>query len=301
MNVRDYDYIIRIAENQSITKAAAALYITQSALTKYLQRIEEEIGLPLFLRSGHKFLLTDAGREYVETGRVILKLDQNLMHKLNQSADLRQREVRFGFGMGREHFLYSKVFPKFLKEHPGITLKNHADSSRHLKMYMDNGLLDLALVTNMDPAPGYHYIPVKQCYLSLLVPHDSHLMDRAETIDGYPFPAVSLSDCAGETFVSTDPTTHSGSFSDKLLKQYLPDAYISMEVSDIRSLFSAVSSGFGIAITLSYDFIGKDLRYLSIKESKPIEENIQLVYRSDIAMSKSMKDLIEIIVQASKE
>ncbi|WP_036608389.1 LysR family transcriptional regulator [Oribacterium sp. P6A1] len=301
MNVRDYEYIIKIAENQSITKAASALYITQSALTKYLQRIEEEIGLPLFLRSGHKFLLTDAGREYVETGRVILKLDQDLMQKLNQSSDLRQKEVRFGFGMGREHFLYTKVFPKFLKEHPGITLKNHADASRHLKMYLDNGLLDLALVTNLDPAPGYKYIPVKQCYLSLLVPADSHLTESASTIEGYPYPVVSLSDCAAETFVSTDPTTHSGSFSDKLLKQFLPDAYVSMEVSDIRSLFNAVRAGFGIAITLSYDFVGKDLKYLSIREAKPIEENIQLVYRSDMAMSKSMKDLIDIILEAARD
>ncbi|SEA61501.1 DNA-binding transcriptional regulator, LysR family [Oribacterium sp. KHPX15] len=301
MNVRDYEYVIKIAENQSITKAAAALYITQSALTKYLQRIEDEIGLPLFLRSGHKFLLTDAGREYVETGRVILKLDQDLMHKLNQDADLRQKEVRFGFGMGREHFLYTKVFPRFLKEHPGITLKNHADSSRHLKMYLENGLLDLALVTNLDPAPGFKYIPVKSCYLSLLVPTDSSLINKAENIEGYPFPVVSLSDCAEETFVSTDTTTHSGSFSDKLLNQYLPEAYISMEVSDIRSLFNAVRVGFGIAITLSYDFVGKDLCYLSIKEAQPIEENIQLVYRSDLAMSKSMKDLIDIILEAVKE
>ena len=44
MNIKDYRYIVEIAEQESISKAAAVLYITQSALTKFLQRIEEELG-----------------------------------------------------------------------------------------------------------------------------------------------------------------------------------------------------------------------------------------------------------------
>ncbi|OON85682.1 hypothetical protein BXO88_11385 [Oribacterium sp. C9] len=298
MNIRDYEYIITIAEHQSITKAAAALYITQSALTKFLQRAESELGIQLFLRSGHKFLLTDAGREYVETGRVIMKLDHELMNNLRKKADSRQKEIRFGFGMGREQFLYTHVFPEFIKNHPEITLKNKADTSRHLKMYLDNGLLDLALVTNIDITPGYKFIPIKHCFLSLLVPGDSHLLKKAQVMDEYPFPVISLLDCKNETFVSTSPTTHSGSYADKLMNQYIPDAHLAMEVSDIRSLFEAVRSGFGIAITLSYDLVDSSLQYLSIKESNPIDETIQLVYRSDLAMSDSMRDLIDIIVTA---
>ena len=48
MNVKDYRYIVEIAEQKSISKAAAVLYITQSALTRFLQRVEEELGAALF-------------------------------------------------------------------------------------------------------------------------------------------------------------------------------------------------------------------------------------------------------------
>ena len=65
MNVRDYEYIIAIAEQGSITRAATQLFITQPALTKFLKRTEDSLGLKLFNRNGNQFLLTEAGRRYV--------------------------------------------------------------------------------------------------------------------------------------------------------------------------------------------------------------------------------------------
>ena len=48
MNIKDYEYIYEIARQGSISKAAEKLYITQGALTKYLQRLENELSTPLF-------------------------------------------------------------------------------------------------------------------------------------------------------------------------------------------------------------------------------------------------------------
>ena len=62
MDIRDYEYIVTIAEQKSITRAAAQLFITQSALTKFLQRTERSLGVALFLKKGNQFLLTEAGQ-----------------------------------------------------------------------------------------------------------------------------------------------------------------------------------------------------------------------------------------------
>ena len=78
MNIKDYRYIVEIAEQESISKAAAVLYITQSALTKFLQRIEEELGAPLFFRRGNRLALTEIGQYYVAKGRRIIELDYEL-------------------------------------------------------------------------------------------------------------------------------------------------------------------------------------------------------------------------------
>jgi len=62
MNIKDYEYVYEIARQKSVSKAAEKLYITQSALTKYLQRLENELSTPLFFRSGNRFVPTHAPR-----------------------------------------------------------------------------------------------------------------------------------------------------------------------------------------------------------------------------------------------
>lgn len=82
MDIRSYEYIIAIAEQGNITRAAAQLFITQSALSRFLQRTEHELGLSLFFRKGNQYFLTEAGRQYVDTGRKIIHLDRSLSDHL---------------------------------------------------------------------------------------------------------------------------------------------------------------------------------------------------------------------------
>lgn len=93
MDIRDYEYIVAIAEQGSISRAAAQLFITQPALTKFLQRTERELGIDLFLRKGNQFLLTEAGRKYVETGRAIMHLDRTLSQELSEELQNSSRQI----------------------------------------------------------------------------------------------------------------------------------------------------------------------------------------------------------------
>ena len=61
MNLREYQYVLKVAELKNITKAAEALYITQPSLSHYIARIEEELGIRLFNRMSTPLSLTPAG------------------------------------------------------------------------------------------------------------------------------------------------------------------------------------------------------------------------------------------------
>ena len=74
MDTRQMEYIIQISEERSITKAAEKLFITQSALNQQLQKLEKELGLPLFVRTRSDWHLTPAGEIYINTARQILNL-----------------------------------------------------------------------------------------------------------------------------------------------------------------------------------------------------------------------------------
>lgn len=118
MEVRDYEYIVAIADQGSITRAAEQLFITQPALTKFLQRIEMELGIPLFIRKGKKFILTEAGQKYVEVGHEILRLDRRLTEQLLQDGTSQNQRIRLGFSMGRFYNLVDSVLPVFCNALP---------------------------------------------------------------------------------------------------------------------------------------------------------------------------------------
>ena len=61
MNVRDFEYIAELGRSRSILRASQALYITQPALSKFLQRVENEAGTLLFQRAGNHLVPTFAG------------------------------------------------------------------------------------------------------------------------------------------------------------------------------------------------------------------------------------------------
>ena len=78
MDLKQLEYIAAIAEERSISKAAKRFFLSPSALSQYLKRLEETEHLPpLFYRHNKEFLLTDAGRIYVNGALTILSLSKN--------------------------------------------------------------------------------------------------------------------------------------------------------------------------------------------------------------------------------
>ena len=71
MDTRQLEYIIQISETRSLTRAAEKLFVTQSALSQQLQKLEGELGLSLFVRTRSDWKLTPAGELYVKAARQI--------------------------------------------------------------------------------------------------------------------------------------------------------------------------------------------------------------------------------------
>ena len=69
MDVKYLNYILAIANRHNMTKAAEDLFVSQSSLSQYLSRLEQELGTPLFVRSKNELSLTPAGTLYVEAAK----------------------------------------------------------------------------------------------------------------------------------------------------------------------------------------------------------------------------------------
>src|SRR6185437_11564849 len=73
MELRSLHYFVRIAELGSITRAAAHLHLAQPALTRHVQRLEEELGVALFTRANRGVRLTEAGQKLLDSATRILR------------------------------------------------------------------------------------------------------------------------------------------------------------------------------------------------------------------------------------
>ena len=295
MDVRDYEYIVAIADQGSITRAAEQLFITQPALTKFLQRIEKELGLSLFVRKGKQFILTEAGQKYVEVGHEILRLDRKLTEQLKQDGITQKKRVRLGFSMGRFYDLMESVLPAFSEAYPDVQVYASAGTSRKQFDLLRRRELDMAIVTNVEQRMGYTYLPVEKSYLALAVREDDHLVELAEPAEGYPFPVIDRAHLRGRRFIMLQANTNSGHLTRELFRRYDIRPNIILELNDVRSVIDSVANGVGASMFMSVAAGNKKIHYLSVKDVEPISQMVYLAYRSDLALTEPMEYLVSLL------
>lgn len=120
MNVKSLKYFITIAEEQNLTKAAKRLFVSQSTLSLFLRKLEEEAGLPLFDRSKNKLTITPAGRLYAETARELLRMEEEMYEKLN--INRKARTLNIGISSLMVMSVFSHTISSFTRQAPNFTV-----------------------------------------------------------------------------------------------------------------------------------------------------------------------------------
>lgn len=138
-------YIVTIAEEKGLAKAAARLYVTPSALSQCIKKLEGELGIPVFEKiNSHTFQLTSGGKIYVEAARRILQIKEETYLKLEDTQRSKRTSFVFGCSPRRGLAMLTQVFPPFHKRYPNVQIE--------LKEYYLNRLLDFVIDGSVDIA-----------------------------------------------------------------------------------------------------------------------------------------------------
>lgn len=84
MNTRIYEYILAAAEQKNITKAAELCYISQPALTQHIKKLEKQLEITLFEKSGNALVPTRQGEIFLTTARRMLQIEQETLQRIEQ-------------------------------------------------------------------------------------------------------------------------------------------------------------------------------------------------------------------------
>ena len=112
MTLNQLNYVIAIAEQGSINKAAQQLYISQPSLTSAVRELEKELGIVLFHRSGKGVTLTNDGAEFLLYARQLYGQYEEILDKYGKSGSLKKK-----FGESAQHYSFAvKAFVDMAKQ-----------------------------------------------------------------------------------------------------------------------------------------------------------------------------------------
>ncbi|MCY3687719.1 MAG: LysR family transcriptional regulator [Gammaproteobacteria bacterium] len=117
--LRQLEIFMKVAETQSIARAAEALYLSHSAVSVQIRKLAEAVGLPLHEVIGKQLYLTEAGQEVVASGRELFEAIARLDGKLNDLKGLNAGSLSIAVVTTAKYFL-PRILGPFCREYPGI-------------------------------------------------------------------------------------------------------------------------------------------------------------------------------------
>ena len=305
---QEMQYIYQVYQSGSFSKAAQALYLTQPALSIAIQKVEAEIGMPLFIRDKKPLELTDAGKVYIEKVKQIMHLEAELSRELSDLSNLNTGNLV----LGGTHYLNSYILPPvlttFQKQYPGVHLELVEASSNELIEMLRESKIDLTFNCIPTPKDGFRRTPIFKDNVLIAVPAsypvNQVLKDSALTAKDILFrrnmreecPSVTLEFFANTPFVLLTKGNNLHSRSVAMFEDAKIDPIVRLQVSQLVTAYHLVCSGLGAAFIsdwmVLYDH--DDMRYYKIAHPLAVRQ-FDVVSSSRNYLSKPQKAFIESI------
>jgi DNA-binding transcriptional LysR family regulator len=146
MDFKPYNYVITIAEEKSFSKAALRLFVSQSALSQYITRLEKELGAVLFDRATKPVKLTYEGELYVETAKKIQHIHEELLNYYDESNNLERGRLNIGITPSKANHPLPLILTAYKAKYPQIDVHVTEASSSGLEEILEKGLADLCIL-----------------------------------------------------------------------------------------------------------------------------------------------------------
>jgi len=135
-----------VAECQSISKAARLLHLSQPAVSKHVQLLEEKLGVPLFIRSVRGMSLTPAGLVYLQHVQEVAHAHETVARRLQTPAGILTGRLRLGTNKTILSYYLPKILARFKQRFPSVTCEITDGNTDTIIGALLDQRLDLALI-----------------------------------------------------------------------------------------------------------------------------------------------------------
>ena len=266
MEMRFVTYFLAIAKYKNLSKAADYLFVSQSTLSQFLAREEQEMGVQLVSRNHNELTLTHAGELYEETCRNMLELQNSLYKRLSDIGESKTGHISIGITPQWGGEMFADIYPIFKNRYPNYLVNLLEDTTKPLLEQVVKGTLDIAILAVAEDA-GVSLPNVSVCReeLVLAVPVSLGKTLACRRRPGTALDAVDIRKLKTESFIISCSGTAIRDITNGLFEKNKITPRIICEINNHSSSLKMVASGLGITIIpLSYVDYNPKIRFLSI-------------------------------------
>jgi DNA-binding transcriptional LysR family regulator len=246
MELRHLRYFVKVAEELNFSRAAERLNIAQPPLSQQIQRLERELGVPLFLRTKRRVALSDAGSAILDDARRTVALADEVADIARRTALGEVGILRLGFSSAALYTMLPAILRAFRSQFPRAVLNLMELSTEEQVRRLASGALDAGIVRlpieNVSKSLTTRSILREP--LAVAMPRDHRLAKR---------PAVPIRALAPERFVVFPRHVAPGLY-DQIMSLCSSGGFrpiVAQEAAEIPTIISLVAAGLGIAIVPS--------------------------------------------------
>ena len=237
--LRQLEYFVAVADRGHFRRAAAALNVSQPALSQQLRALEASLGCTLIERGTRSAELTPAGRQLIENARAVLREMADLQQLAARAAHRPLGRIRFGVTPTLGPYLMPQVIEVLHRENPDLRVFIKEDIPSVQVAQLIEGQLDMMLCPMPVPHELLHVEPLFPEKLHIVAPPDHPLAEK---------PTITEGALSGATFLTLDHRHHYHRQVAEIAARVGARVLGDYEGTSLDSLRQMVGSGVGLAI-----------------------------------------------------
>lgn len=278
MEWQQLEYFRVAAKLEHFRKSADYLAISQPALSRSINKLEKELGVALFDRTGHAVQLNKFGQLFLKRVENGLNEISTGVKEINQLKNPYTGSVSLSFLQTLGITIVPEIISKFYQQYPHVEIQLHQNNTLDSIQMLLNKEVDLCMTSSFKNHLNITWHPLLSEELFLYVPANHRLAERT---------SVSLSELSKEPFISFKKGIGLREDINNFCEQAGFTPEIRFEGEDVTTLAGLVSSGLGVAIIPAFHGISpKKIKQISISEPY-CQREIWLAWLTDRSLSPS--------------
>ena len=287
-NLSSYRIFYTVTNTGNISKAAKELYISQPAISKSIQKLEESVGCKLFSRSSRGVVLTDEGKllyEHVSEAFETLTMGEE---KLKRSIELGVGHLKIGVSSTLCKYLLLPYLKEFIRQNPHISISISCQSTNDTLKLLEDNKIDIGLIGKPENLKNIHFDFLEEIEDIFVAAKDYLRNLKARGIQKDHI-------LQSSTLMLLDKNNMTRQYIDDYLQENQIIIKDSIDISDMDLLIDFARIGVGVACVIK-NFVREDLENGTLMEIPlgfPIHKReVGFAYKTTTKPSKSLAEFI---------